>query len=98
MRNQINDLKAKTRHANADLFTPTNLLSTGPQGPVEAIGGAENADTDDTREMVDQVLRWTKLEPRVRTLLGNDSIDQSMEGNEYAIPRAPSSTPSKINA
>ena len=57
LRNQINDLKVKTRHAKADWFTPANVLSTGPSSPVEAIGGAENVDTEDTREMADQVLR-----------------------------------------
>ena len=86
LKNQLNDLKHKTKHANPAWFTPTNAQSTRLQRTTEADGNAEEGGEDDTPEMADKVLTWTNLEARARTLLGDDVLDQTIGGDEFATP------------
>ena len=72
------------------------MRTSDSQGPDVAVEGApqsqsqnhepiEDTDRDTEQDLAEHVLKWTKLEKRMQTLLGEQNTQQ-LTGEQFAIP------------
>ena len=96
LKNQLSDLRCKTKKAPPTLTRPINVRKSDSRGSDEAVEGApqrhaqnqeasEETDRDMEQDLAEHVLKWTKLEKRMQTLLGEQNTQQ-LTGEQFAIP------------